>query len=62
MELAQNFDKGIDTTLAQFRVFYPDIDVTGVDLDRIVVDGRIVDPPAKEDQENQKSSSGPEAD
>lgn len=37
------FDRGFDTALAHLNVFYPEADVSKFDLDKIIIDGRVVD-------------------
>lgn len=50
LECITNFDSGFNTTVAQIQVLHSNIDLSGMDLDKIVVNSKLVDAPTDQDQ------------
>lgn len=59
MECVGNFNSGFNTVIAQIQALYPGIDVSGMDLDKIVGDGQLVDAPTEEEVEAQREVQQP---
>lgn len=53
LESFESFDTKLNTTFAQIQVLHPNIDPSEMNLDMIVVEGQLVDPPREEDQHGQ---------
>lgn len=54
LKCVTNFDSGFNTLVVQIQVLHPGIDLSGMDFDKIVADGRLVHAPNEEEQLQQE--------